>query len=363
MSRQRSYMRIVSGEARGAWPAIARAGLALLEPLYAAVIRRRNRAFDTGLQASVALDRPVVSVGNITVGGTGKTPLVARLCQELLKGGHKPAVLTRGYRSQHGQKGDEQRLLEMFLGRAVPVEANPDRVQGARAVLARRPDVDLFVLDDGFQHRRVRRAVDLVLIDATRPFGFERLLPRGLLREPLESLARASAILITRGTLAGGAAVAEIRARVKRYTEAPIFEASFASDGYLDAAEAPLEQIPGGKAVAVCGIGNPEAFVASLRSSGIDVTRVLAFDDHHAYTPADVSRIESAARQTASPVLTTGKDWVKLAPLWPATLNGQLYIAQQRVEFVTGDAERLLKLILRQTFPKQVAEPHEQVPG
>src|SRR5688500_17263566 len=156
MTGEERYLRIVSGDARGASAAAARAGLSLLSPLYGAAVRGRNMAFDRGSRRVVTLPRPVVSVGNLTVGGTGKTPVVAWLCQRLMGAGHRPAVLMRGYKAQPGEKGDEQRLLEELLGPQVPVEADADRVRAAERVVTRFPETSIFILDDAYQHRRVR---------------------------------------------------------------------------------------------------------------------------------------------------------------------------------------------------------------
>src|SRR4051794_35567561 len=200
---EQAFRRVISGQQTGVGAALLRGVTRVLEPIYAAVVASRNRGYSAGIIASNRARRPVVSVGNITTGGTGKTPVVRWLADRLRERGMRPAVLLRGYKARPGERGDEQRLLDELLnppGTASPVivHANPDRLQGAKAVLRDHPDVDVFILDDGFQHRRLQRDFDLVLIDATTPFGYEHVLPRGLLREPLSGLSRASAFLLTR---------------------------------------------------------------------------------------------------------------------------------------------------------------------
>src|SRR4051812_23350103 len=190
------YRRVMNGTERGVAAMSLRALTSAIEPIYRGVVNARNARFDRGRSVQ-RVDRPVISVGNITTGGTGKTPVVRWLADALRARGIQPAILMRGYKSAPGQTSDEQELLRSQLP-SVVVHANPDRVAGAQEVLRDHPDVQAFILDDGFQHRRLHRDFDLVLIDATNPFGYDRLLPRGLLREPLAGLARAHAILITR---------------------------------------------------------------------------------------------------------------------------------------------------------------------
>ncbi len=343
---------IISGARRGVFACGARAGLSLLELPYRGVMKLRNRAFDRGWKPTLTLPRPSISVGNLTVGGTGKTPLVAWLATQLLMHNLRPAVLMRGYGAKAGEVGDEQQLLRQLLGAAVPVGADPDRSKGAGRVLASRvgPEVDVFVLDDAFQHRRVRREFDLVLIDATRPFGHGHVLPRGLLREPMSGLGRASAVLLTRCDLASdiGATIATIR----RWTDAPLFRSSFGLS-FVDAAAGPVN-ITNRQVVVACGIGNPEAFAAGVRRSGGNLVEMRAFADHHRFTPADVASILDHKPDGAT-VVVTGKDWTKLATLWPMDID--VAIARQTTKIIEGD--ELVGRILTQLngVPRGEAKP------
>ena len=218
----------------------------------------------------------------------------------------------RGYKGGPGG-GDEQRLLRQRLGDAVPVEADPDRADAAGRVMAARPEVSVFLLDDGFQHRRVRRCFDLVLIDATDPFGGGAVLPRGLLRERPAGLARASAILLTRCELRPDTTAVE--QQIRRQTAAPLFRSTFelaiATPGG-DAADA-----RGRKLFLASGIGNPAALAEQVAHLGGIVTDRRAFPDHHAYSTADANDIAGAAQRAGATPLVTGKDWVKLRDFWP----------------------------------------------
>ena len=308
---------IMSGEAKGPGAMISRLGLSVLEPCYGLAVGVRNRLFDAGIKKTVKLDRPVISVGNITTGGTGKTPMVIELARRLFEQGHTPAVLLRGYMT--GEKeadSDEARELGRTLGPEVPVMPNPDRVEGAKRVLTEHPEVTVFLLDDGFQHRRVARDLDIVLIDATRPFGFGRLLPRGLLREPIRNTQRADAVILTHCDLAAPGEIEQIDKQVETLTDRhPIAHTASTWSGYQKTVSNTVlsaDDLADKPVVGVCAIGNPSAFETMLRAAAGQVLAVHAFDDHHSYTQAEVrGLLEAAQRQGAEAVVVTEKDWVK----------------------------------------------------
>jgi tetraacyldisaccharide 4'-kinase len=338
MSNEARYLSIVSGRSRGFGATAARAGLAALEPLYRGIVRTRNTLFDTNIKSAHDLGRPTVSIGNITTGGTGKTPVVQWLAAAWLARGGHPAILLRGYRSHNGIS-DEAELLR---APGIEVEPNPDRIAGAASVLARTPETDLFILDDGFQHRRAKRDLDIVLIDATNPFGHGHVLPRGLLREPVSSLSRAHAILITRASAAGDA-LGDLKQQIRTHApRAEIFVSDHALAGLLDASDQPVQPDQTGRCVAVAGIGNPEAFAESLRQRGLSVVDTYSPGDHHVYTDADLKRLREWPN--IDTIITTEKDWVKIKRLPPATTLPILR-AGLRIDFADGDAERLLKLV------------------
>ncbi|WP_428388216.1 tetraacyldisaccharide 4'-kinase [Mucisphaera sp.] len=324
---------VMSGDRVGGVAAAARLGLGLAEPFYRWGVTRRNRAYDRGAREVVDLGRPVVSVGNLTTGGTGKTPMVVEVVRRLQRMGKRPAVLLRGYGSELRSDGegsigspramgsDEARVYAAELP-GVMVAADPDRVRSARWVLAEDAGVEVFVLDDGFQHRRVRRELDLVLVDAMNPWGFGHLLPRGLLREPVEGLARADGVVVTRADRVDEAKVAEVEAEVKRLAgEVVVSRSASAWRGYRGVGDEVMgEQALRGKRVYVAtGLGNPGAMVSMAREAVGEAGAVVGehlFGDHHDFSEGDVREVAtSAERAGADVVLTTEKDWVKLRSL------------------------------------------------
>jgi tetraacyldisaccharide 4'-kinase len=294
--------------------------------------------FERGLRAVVRVGRPVVSVGNITTGGTGKTPVVGWLVEKLIAAALRPAILLRGYKG-----GDEQRMLIAQLPGAL-VEPDPNRVDAARRVIREHPDVDVFVLDDGFQHRRIHRDFDVVLIDATNPFGFDHVLPRGLLREPLDGLARASAFLVTHAHQAAPDRLAEIERTLHQYNPgASVFRCEHQHAGF-DGAN-PM----GRKVFAFCGIGNPAAFDGQLDSSGLQRVASHWFDDHYLYSEADLSMLRDLARRSGAEVLvTTEKDWVKLSVLVERVPDlPPIARARLTIRFVDDAESRLFERVIQ----------------
>ncbi|MBN1393798.1 MAG: tetraacyldisaccharide 4'-kinase, partial [Pirellulales bacterium] len=194
-----SFRDLVGGRRRGPGASLLRGALRTAEPCYAAAARLRNWMYDAGVKKVHKVDAPVVSVGNITLGGTGKTPMVRRLARWFIARGVRAAVVSRGYGSAAGQMNDEALEMRMLLPE-VPHLQNPDRVAAAREAIEKL-DAQLIILDDGFQHRRIARDLDIVLLDALNPFGFDRVFPRGLLREPLSGLRRADAVVLSHADL------------------------------------------------------------------------------------------------------------------------------------------------------------------
>ncbi len=267
---------------------------------------------------------PVLSVGNLTMGGTGKTPVLLRLAADLRAIGRRPFVLTRGYAglgaptrsgvvrtaSQAENFSDEVRLMADVLP-DVPIGAGADRVASSDAILASGKE-DVAILDDGFQHWKIARDLDIVCVDATDPWGGGYLLPMGRLREPRCALSRAGLVLVTRCERVSAAVADAVVARVRRHAPAAMvlrtrFDLQFNSTEGKEAAAPP-------SAVAVSGVGNPTAFEAGLRDRGVDAVP-LRFSDHYSYTTEDWDEIRARARAADVPVVTTAKDWVKLRGL------------------------------------------------
>ncbi len=324
----------------------------LLLPLawvYAAALRARNWRYDRMRGMSVHAGVPTISVGNITVGGTGKTPMVIELVQRLAALGRRPAILTRGYGARAGGEADE--VLEFRDAvPAVPVVVNADRVAGA-AMAREEHGVDCLVLDDGFQHRRLRRDLDLVLIDALRPWGGGHVLPAGRLREPLVGLARADAIVLTRANQVGSEQSRAIERRIRQLApEAPVLRAVVVATQWVGVNGATLaaSELAGERVLAVCGLGNPETFFGAVRELTGDDLVVRQFADHHVYARGDVEAICGAAeRRRVRSVVTTRKDWVKLRSLWPAEGPALLRLD---VRLVLNEGEAALDGLLRRAM-------------
>lgn len=297
--------------------AIWRSVLMPLTIPYAIAIRLRNRRYDRGIGVCRAAV-PVVSVGNITTGGTGKTPLVILLARKLMGMRLRPAILTRGYGARAGETPDEVMEFRTALP-TVPVVINPDRVAGAEAAV-REHSVDCLLLDDGYQHRRLARDLDIVVVDAMNPWGFEKLLPAGRLREPLSSLARADLFIVSRANLADAADVLALDRRLAALDEnKPVlrFETRAGEVVHFDGGVEDAGSLSVRCVLPVCGIGNPESFLRLLALHAGGLCKPSVFRDHHRYTRGDAQRIAKAARaEGADLVLTTRKDWGKLAPLW-----------------------------------------------
>ena len=278
----------------------------LLWPLsifYHAFVAIRLWLYQRRILAQKRLPGTVISVGNLTVGGTGKTPMVLWLAEHFVSEGKRVGILSRGYRGS-GFDSDEIRLMQNRLGGRVAFGVGKDRFrEGSR--LAEK-GIDLFLLDDGFQHLRVARDLDIVLVDATVPLEAQSLLPAGPLREPTAALQRADIVVMTR---AGAHHSVEARDS-HRY---PIFYAKMRLLGFRKLAGDPnleyLSEIPPGPFYAFCGIGNPEAFIADLKRWHVDVAGQRFFRDHYGYSAAEIRELfEAATRCGARGLVTTEKD-------------------------------------------------------
>ena len=274
---------------------------------YRPVVALRNAAYDRGLAPVQRATVPVISVGNLAVGGTGKTPVVAWLAERLRARGHRPAILMRGYRG-HGAANDEARML----GGAVVCD--PDRVRGAARAVAE--GATCVLLDDGFQHRRLHRDLDLVLIDATRPWGGGGVLPLGLLRESLADVRRAHALIITRSDQVDPVALAHITARLAAPGRPLLYarHAPVALTPLMGGASRPPSALAGQAVVLASGLGNPDGFERTARALEWRVIEHARFPDHHAYTAAEAIALGELATRHAATLVVTAKDAVKLVP-------------------------------------------------
>lgn len=302
----------------------------MFSTIFKSLVQVRNAAYTLGVLGAARLDGTVISIGNITVGGTGKTPLVATLAETLIEDGEKVCILTRGY----GRKSPTERVIvsdgnailasaeiagdepfevaQRLAGRAVII-ADANRVAAARFATEKYAPT-VFILDDGFQHRKIFRDLDIVCIDATNPFGNSKTLPFGILREPVANLKRADKIVITRSNLVSAEDLAAIKSRIEDV--APESDLIVTSLTLRD-----FHNVGGGgdmktdnRVFAFCGLGNPENFYSLLRNEGHTIVGTHSFRDHHRYTQNDLGNIEVLARESgAELLLTTTKDAVKLS--------------------------------------------------
>ena len=331
--------------------------LTVLSSLYGAMVRVRRMAYVCGILSSKKLGPRVISVGNITLGGTGKTPTVINITGLLLKNRMKPVVLSRGY----GRK-DESEVLVVSDGTAViedpeaggdepglmatklpgaPVVVGKDRYQAGR-VAVDRFNSDTIVLDDGFQHLRLKRDLDIVLVDAMDPFGIRKLFPAGILREPLSSLKRAHIVLITRSDKSKD--LDALKAELKRYTKAELFLSRHAPVDLVDATTnetKALSALKGSPVFAFSGIARPASFTSLLRSLGAEVKAETSYPDHYQYKKSDLAAIyQKAVDSRASMIVTTEKDAIRLKHFKP---DG---IWALRIELKVIENEQWEKVIL-----------------
>ncbi len=329
----RWWRRTIAADKVGAFALLARGGLVVATLPFEAVTRMRNLFYDKGVLPVLKPPVPVIAFGNLTVGGTGKTPAVVWAASYLAEKGLRPGIASRGYNPENpsDDANDEAALIAETLP-DIPHVWNADRAAAA-ASLVKDHSCDCVILDDAFQHRRLHRTLDFLLIDALNPFGFGYMLPRGLLREPVSSLARATCIIITHANLVSTDELVRIRRRIWDIEEGvKLAEAVHRPTALVtaDGAEADPETLREKRVFAFCGIGNPFSFIQTLSNLGADVVGLRTFTDHHAYTPDEIDAVfAEAASRNADYVLTTQKDRVKVG--WRA--DSIVPLAELRIEF------------------------------
>ncbi len=329
----------------GPLPPLLRPFGPLAAAVYGRAIARRNAAFDRG-RGVVEFDRPTVSIGNLSVGGTGKTPTVGWLIRLLRQHGRHPCIAMRGYGAAGGHS-DEARLHAQDFP-DVPVVAQPNRTEGLLDLFAspKGEPIDTVVLDDGFQHRRIARCFDLVLIDARKDPWADHLLPRGWLREPPASLARASAVLLTHAPDPKASHVRALRDRVLSVVQVPVACASheWSELTLHPGGVSPVSWLRGKRVLACSAIGSPDVFLSQVRTAtGRDV-EALTLRDHDAFHRQTVANLLRRAKGLDA-VVVTAKDWTKLertpAASWPCPVA----VPQLALRFSGGEAE-LVEAIL-----------------
>jgi tetraacyldisaccharide 4'-kinase len=322
--------------------------------VYAAAVGLRGALYDRGWLARARLEVPVVCVGNLSAGGSGKTPMVAWVVRALERRGLRPGILARGYGSRGARArvatsaggGSDEALVLAELCPGVRQVEDVDRARGGFEL--ERAGVDVVVMDDGFQHRRLARDLDLVLIDATRPWGLPSsggrplcaLLPRGLLRESPAALRRAHAIVVTRSDQVEPAELVALEAELGPLAPgAPIARAVHAPVRLRElagGAARPLDGLAGREVDLASGLGNPEAFERTVRGLGVRVREHRRFPDHHQFAAGDLDGLGGPER----PLVVSAKDAVKLARLGRGAASGAL-VLDVELELTSGEAPLL----------------------
>lgn len=332
------FRKLISGQARGPFAFLLRGLLKLLSCIYGQIIRIRNLAYNIGWIRVHNAPIPVISVGNLTTGGTGKTPLVIWIIKCLHEKGLSAAVLTRGYKTEPGKISDEPAILAKSCHGA-EIVVDPDRVRGISKAL--RHDCKVVVMDDGFQHRRLNRDLDILTIDATCPFGFGHLLPAGFLREPLSSIKRADIVVLTRSDQVKPDQIERIRSRITAVKpDIPILKTRHTNPFIRihRKGEFPIEDFRERKVFAFCGIGNPSSFLERLEALNLTLVGKRVFNDHYNYRPSDISKIlDHAGLVDADLILTTQKDWVKTALLMERNCQKDFGYLALELDFLDGN--------------------------
>jgi len=347
MGIQERFYDLVSGRETGIKAAVLRSGLRCLEMPYSSVVAVRNFLYDREILPAVHFPVPIISVGNLTLGGTGKSPMVAWLCRFFLERKQHPGLVSRGYQKVSHEGNDEfWEMSRRFPN--VPHIQNKNRAEAIQKLL-QTEQVDTIILDDAFQHRRVVRNIDMVLLDATAPFGFGHIFPRGTLRESLNGLRRADIALLTRSDLADEAERRHIRERVLAINPNIVWGETVHVPTSLIAAKTfsaePMATISGQSVLAFCGIGNPAAFRNTLERCGVRIAKLIPFPDHHHYTASDAGELVRTTKELGTDsILCTMKDLVKLDQLDFAEFP--LRAVSIEIQFTGGESavcERLAK--------------------
>lgn len=368
MSYEQSHRRLISGQKAGLGAKLLCFLLGIATTGYSLVVRLRNVLYSKGWLKVHHVDAVVICVGNITTGGTGKTPLVVWVYKQIISNLNSQisdshcAILTRGYKAakDSGRKMQDYSDEVAILSESCPeakVIVNPDRVAGATKAI-NEFGAKVLIMDDGFQHRRLARDLDIVTIDATQPFGYGKMLPAGLLREPVTSLKRADAVVMTRCNQITETELGELERKVReiypeivvsRSIHAPVCARSADQDNIS------IEQLRNKKVFAFCGIGNPETFLYTIRSLSCDLIGSKVYNDHYQYTDDCLADIYSQAEHLgADLILTTQKDWTKISRLTPAGKNISLAYLAIEIEFLSGRDQ--LTALIEETMQGRISE-------
>jgi tetraacyldisaccharide 4'-kinase len=382
--KQQTYRKLISGQSNGFSAYLLRFFLRTVAIGYSLIVRLRNLLYSRGLLKMHHVDAAIICVGNITVGGTGKTPLVVWL-YNLMTQSYKCAILTRGYKARVQENQDFKDEIAILAESCPGAEiiVNPDRVAGAVEAIDKYA-AEVLIMDDGFQHRRLARDLDIVTIDATCPFGYGKMLPAGLLREPVLSLKRAKAVVLTRCDQVTEAQLSELEQKLcainpdiivahsvhapfrVEYPEPSVIPAKAGIQKDSELMDSCLgrndnvEQLKGKKVFAFCGIGNPKAFFNTIKDIGADLVGSKAYNDHYHYTDACLTEIsEQATESGADLILTTQKDWTKVisgdkSPISESKSRPPFAYLAIEIKFLSGEDE--LRALINNTLAGRIPQ-------
>lgn len=342
---------VATDQLKGAMASTIKPFLQILSWPYHIFTTLKRFFYDVGVFKKHRLSLPVMSIGNLTVGGTGKTPLVKYLIEALQKKGIKVVILTRGYMREGAdsrfEKSDEAAMLRNAF-HDIPVLVGANRVKNAQTYLASNR-ADVFLLDDGFQHQRLARDIDIIVIDATNPWGNGFLLPRGTLRESKNALKDVPIFVLTKTDFGRGNVREITNDLISRNPKALIVEAIHKPVSFTDARtgnSVDLGVISKKQVCAICSIGNPDSFVQTLTGLEANIGAQFVFIDHHIYMQKDIERVAQSCRdQKISTIVTTEKDAVKLEQFWKIFPFGTLLLSLKIQIMITGKEESFLERI------------------
>ncbi len=345
----KEYLYALATDQRNDWLAQCVKGVMwVLSLMYGAITWSRNALYDVGVLKAYSAGIPVISVGNMTMGGAGKSPLVECIVRHIIKQGRKPVILMRGYMQRSDAVISDEREVFDEKFPQVEVLVGADRRSNIQKFLAANT-CDVFVMDDGYQHRQVQRDLNIAVVDATCPFGNRSLIPRGILREGLGALKRADVIVLSRADLAGAQAAA-VRAEVQsRSKDVKILEASHRPCHFVNVVSGetyPLNHLQGARAIAFCGIGNPSAFFKTLDQLKIQIARADTYIDHYEYRREDIDQLSGLATEhQVGWVITTQKDAVKLKQIAEEIPDGiHLVYLEINLEIINGQEEFIARI-------------------
>lgn len=346
---------LISGKTKGFRATCFRTLLTCLEPFYYLATLLRNRRYDRNPKLTTKVGIPVISVGNLTVGGTGKTPVVLWIAKELRRLDLRVAILSRGYGAE-SSRNDEAMELEARLP-DVPHVQHPDRIAGAQIAIEEL-ESQILVMDDAFQHRRIARDLDIVLIDALCPFGYGHLLPRGLLRESISGLHRAQVAILSRSNQISEAERSKLRSTILKINPSLLWVEAFHQPSRLITASSQVRDLSELKRRAIaafCGIGNPEAFRKTLAQCGANIQAFRTYPDHHSYTTSDIAQLQDLAKsQNCDALICTQKDLVKIGVDSLGDIS--LWALQIDIAFHAGEAD-LHRAIQKAVNPPATPKP------